>query len=195
MKRNSQNRTYATWIGMRSRCRSKNHCQFKHYGGRGIRVCKRWDSYDNFLSDMGEKPDGMSIERIDVDGDYTPENCRWATQSQQMRNMRITRRVVVDGKTYIAADLADQLGCKTDTIVSRALQCTTLKDLLDPNRRINTAGLALGGKASGAKKSARTHCKNGHERNARNTYVNSKGWKICRICACDKERRRRTTVA
>lgn len=73
---------------MRARCNKHSTNGFENYGGRGIRVCKRWDRYEAFLADMGERPEGMSIDRIDPDGNYEPGNCRWATAADQRRNQR-----------------------------------------------------------------------------------------------------------
>lgn len=82
---------YSVWSGMRVRCLSKSRSDWKYYGGRGITICERWGDVRNFIADMHPRPQGMSLDRKDNDGPYSPENCRWATQKQQVRNSRTAK--------------------------------------------------------------------------------------------------------
>lgn len=79
---------YKCWLQMRRRCNDTTAVNYERYGARGIRVCSRWESFPNFLADMGEKPVGKTLDRKDNDGNYTPENCKWSTPSEQSLNRR-----------------------------------------------------------------------------------------------------------
>lgn len=80
--------TYASWENMIQRCTNPNATGYEYYGGRGISVCKEWRTFVNFLADMGDRPENTSIDRINSDGNYEPNNCRWADKTTQMKNRR-----------------------------------------------------------------------------------------------------------
>jgi hypothetical protein len=102
---------YNTWKKMRQRCRNRRATQYPYYGARGIRVCRRWRSFSAFVADMGWRPEGHTLDRIDQRGDYCPENCRWATKAQQNSNKSDTLQLELsDGRVVSGAEAARQLG-------------------------------------------------------------------------------------
>jgi hypothetical protein len=88
---NKKHFMYQAWARMRQRCTNKKTKDYVHYGGRGITICERWDNFKNFLNDMGERPEGYSLDRIDNSKGYSPENCRWSSQRQQILNSRLRK--------------------------------------------------------------------------------------------------------
>jgi hypothetical protein len=112
--------TYRTWVAMVERCTKPQHRSFANYGGRGIVVCLRWRKFENFLSDMGERPSPQySIDRIDPNGDYKPDNCRWATSREQGRNRRTNHVIEIDGERMTVIEAAERFGVKDVTIRAR----------------------------------------------------------------------------
>jgi hypothetical protein len=104
---------FESWRSMLYRCNNKNYRQYKHYGGRGIRVCKRWNSFSNFYADMGARPAGTTLDRINTNRGYSKSNCRWATLKEQNRNSRSNVWIKYKGKKILVVELAkDKLGIK-----------------------------------------------------------------------------------
>lgn len=102
--------THITWTAMRQRCNNPNNPSWPNYGGRGIRVCPRWESFENFYADMGPRPEGTTIERIDNDGHYEPANCRWASRLEQGANKQDTIRIQLDGRSQSLSEWCKELG-------------------------------------------------------------------------------------
>lgn len=101
---------YRVWNAMRGRCENPTDHAYRHYGGRGILVCERWRKFANFFADMGERPSGMTLERIDNDKGYSPDNCKWATRIEQANNTRRNRMLTLNGQTMNVSDWARHLG-------------------------------------------------------------------------------------
>lgn len=111
-----QSPTYRSWVHMMCRCRPEYGDVALHYQKRGITVCDRWRVFDNFLADMGVRPDKLTLERIDNDGNYEPGNCRWATRREQSNNTSSNVRFDYKGKSYTVAELARLSGLSKHTI-------------------------------------------------------------------------------
>lgn len=132
--RNGKGRSpeYNTWGSMIHRCYSPHNDHYALYGGRGIKVCDRWrESFDAFLEDMGPRPaDKTSLDRIDNNGDYTPENCMWSTMRQQSRNRRTNVFLTFQGRTMCLIDWAREHGIHRMTLYSRLKAGWPLKEAL-----------------------------------------------------------------
>lgn len=115
----SKTTTYKIWSGMHDRCRNPNSRWFHCYGGKGIRVCESWSSFENFVADMGERPAGLSIERLDSSKDYSPANCVWATPKAQSRNTSRNRHVEFNGESKCVAQWAEDRGIPRKTLIAR----------------------------------------------------------------------------
>jgi hypothetical protein len=186
---------YYVWQGMKGRCYNPNLKQFHDYGGRGIRVCDRWlTDYATFESDMGIRPKGTSIDRYpDPDGDYSPENCRWATRKMQQRNQRRTKKFTIDGVEYLAVELSEKYGIKTDTIMARANKGFPLDIIVSHSMAPHIVSVEgkirrKAGQIKGMNK--RIHCKKGHEYTEENTARAKEGWRVCVTCRKAKIARR-----
>jgi len=111
--------TYKSWRSMLGRCRNPNDPAYHNYGGRGITVCERWNQFENFLADMGEMPEGLTIERGDNNAGYSPTNCVWATRTTQARNTRFNRMITFQGVTLCMKEWSERLGIPYVTLYTR----------------------------------------------------------------------------
>lgn len=118
---NKNSRLHSIWNGMLGRCRNTNDHRYKDYGGRGISVCSYWNDYISFKKWALENgySDDLTLDRIDVNGNYCPENCRWATRLEQQNNMRSNTLITFNGKTLTLAQWSREIGVRYGTLVSR----------------------------------------------------------------------------
>jgi hypothetical protein len=114
---------YITWQHMKDRCLNPKHEAFSHYGGRGIKVCDRWlNSFENFYEDMGPRPRGKTLDRKEFNGNYEPNNCRWASSKEQANNQTNNRLITFNGKTQSVAQWASQYDIPDRTLRARLFQ-------------------------------------------------------------------------
>lgn len=133
----TETRIYSIWCNMRVRCQNTNTPQFKNHGGRGISVCDRWQCFENFYADMGDPPSNIhTIDRIDNDGNYCPDNCRWATPKEQSCNTRANHVVDYDGKSMNISQWAEYLGISGHVIHSRIRRGWTIERSLSTPLRV-----------------------------------------------------------
>jgi len=126
------------WIGMMKRCYEPSNNKFHRYGGRGIKVCERWHDFPSFAADMGDRPDGTSIDRINNDGDYEPSNCRWASAKDQSRNTSTNRIIEIEGQAKPLVEWCEEYGMVYENVWARLnIGWTPLAALKTPVRTIN----------------------------------------------------------
>lgn len=129
----SKTKIYRIWSTMKERCYNPNNWKFPLYGQKGIQVCDRWkNSFQNFSEDMGERPEGkFSLDRIDVRGNYTPENCKWSTDTEQARNRTSTRYVESEWGLISLAEASERSGMNYGTLKSRLRAGYTGQDVFN----------------------------------------------------------------
>ncbi len=126
---------YTVWISMKSRCNIPTDTAYKNYGAKGITVCERWlNSFENFFADMGHPEKGMSIDRKDSRGNYEPENCKWSTRIEQMRNMTSNKIITFKGESRIISEWAEYLNINYNTLYYRLKRWSVEKSLTAPIR-------------------------------------------------------------
>ena len=133
----SRTQQYGIWGDMLYRCNTETAPQYRLYGGRGIRVCERWLDYQNFLFDMGERPKGMTLERINNDGDYEPLNCKWASLMEQAQNRRNTPKIA----GMSPRQLSERIGLPIKTIQTRLARGWSEERIISQPRRRYMEGI------------------------------------------------------
>ena len=157
----SKTEEYTIWLGMKKRCNNPSCKAYKHYGGRGIKICDRWLDFSNFYKDMGKRPSSMySIDRIDNNGDYEPNNCRWATMKEQAVNKSNS---IVKGVSL--PTLAKEAGLNYSSVFRRLKRGVNLENALSPPTRGNIK-----------------YCQRGHKLEGANIIYKRDGRRNSRIC-------------
>lgn len=126
---------YKVWNNMYSRCNNPNHPRYKDWGGRGIKMCEKWMSFEGFFEDMGRRPsDDSTIERIDNNKGYSKDNCRWATTKEQARNRRSNVLITYSEISETATDWAERLGVRRGTFLGRLSRGWTIEEAIEGKR-------------------------------------------------------------
>jgi hypothetical protein len=126
---------YTRWASMLGRCQNPNKQSYRNYGGRGIKVCERWMKFENFYADMGDPPPGLTLERLDVNGDYCPSNCTWATQKVQCNNQRHVKKFTFNGKTLTLSEWAVETGFPFTALSARRYAGWSIERMLTESIR------------------------------------------------------------
>ncbi len=176
----SKHPLYTTWASMKQRCSNPKNSMWHRYGGRGITVCSRWLSFEKFCEDMGARPDGTTLDRIDNDKGYSPENCRWADNETQQFNKEKSVFITIDGENYRLSLLAKKYGLKPETIKKRAAKGMNFEEAVAKKRYVFTGGVKKAVEVRVRNQIASEHCKRGHLW-SENTLVHKQG-RICREC-------------
>jgi hypothetical protein len=175
----SKTPAYSVWAHMRGRCQNPNNRAYQYYGARGITVCERWETFENFLADMGHPSPNQEIERIDNDQGYSPDNCRWASKREQQNNRRTNRLITYEGRTQTIAQWAREIGKPFNVVRKRLISGWPLSEVLSSD--------SFAGRLP-----EKTHCRRGHPFDAENTRIDPRtGQRFCRACHRDRERARR----
>ena len=145
---------YGSWKAMRERCLNQNSKDYPYYGGRGVTICKRWSDSVNFAKDMGDKPFGCSLERIDNSKGYYPENCRWATPKEQGRNKRNNHCLNIAGVTKTVSQVWQEAEMKESTFYNRLLQGMSPEEALAKPVRVRIPHVFLHGEKMMLKEAA-----------------------------------------
>lgn len=135
----TKTRTFKTWDSMLQRCFNKNSPDYKRYGEKGITVCERWLAFENFYEDMGERPEGTSLDRIDNNKGYSKENCKWSNRSEQQRNKSNSRWIDYKGEQKMLLDVSKEVGIPYDLLLRRVNRGLTGSALFAPSRSKKTS--------------------------------------------------------
>jgi hypothetical protein len=159
----SQSPEFTVWQNMIERCTNPKNTAYENYGGRGISICERWrESFSNFYADMGPRPEGTTINRIDNDGNYEPSNCQWATDQEQQRNKRSNHRITAFGKTMLLTEWSAELGMSPALILYHMNKGKTLERISReqwPVRRLCGCGNYFPTKAASRRRFCSRKCK------------------------------------